>query len=194
MQINFCSYLRYMLRPMIPANLPRSVSMPDIAPRSVPSFSHTYKFINSIIFHFFQLSPASSLSQPQQQQSSQSPNMFNNGGSSNNGGTSRQIPIQLVGPFPGQTFAPGPVPPPSFSSSSVPPSYAPPSAHSHRNNLITDPQRYIHTYATQTPVATILEESGHPNPMKMNNGTIGEMLSKGRTTDNFVRELRDQGQ
>uniref|UniRef100_A0A915N5B3 Uncharacterized protein n=1 Tax=Meloidogyne javanica TaxID=6303 RepID=A0A915N5B3_MELJA len=77
------------------------------------------------------------------------------------------------------------------------------SSSSQQQQLINDPKRYIHAYATQTPVATLMtgqngggirgeNNFGRENDFVANNGSGGIHLRK-QNVDNFVKELRDQG-
>jgi hypothetical protein len=69
-------------------------------------------------------------------------------------------------------------------------------------HLITEPKRYIHAYATQTPASTLLEENNRAPAqpqIQQDNGTVNRMMRAtngsgvGQTTTNFSKELRDQG-
>ena len=73
--------------------------------------------------------------------------------------------------------------------------------------LINDPKRYIHAYATQTPVATLMtgqngggirgeNNFGRENEFMTSNGSgggCGGIHLRKQNVDNFVKELRDQG-
>uniref|UniRef100_A0A914N5N6 LIM zinc-binding domain-containing protein n=1 Tax=Meloidogyne incognita TaxID=6306 RepID=A0A914N5N6_MELIC len=139
-----------------------------------------------------------------------------------------KIPIQLIGPLPGQTnfgpkssYSPTPSPINSFIKQT-----SQQTTFNHRQSpllqqqqqqqqqsssssqqLINDPKRYIHAYATQTPVATLMtgqngggirgeNNFGRENEFMTSNGSgggCGGIHLRKQNVDNFVKELRDQG-
>uniref|UniRef100_A0A914M2G3 Uncharacterized protein n=1 Tax=Meloidogyne incognita TaxID=6306 RepID=A0A914M2G3_MELIC len=134
-----------------------------------------------------------------------------------------KIPIQLIGPLPGQTnfgpkssYSPTPSPINSFIKQTSQQTtfnhrqspllqqqqHQQSSSSSQQQQLINDPKRYIHAYATQTPVATLMtgqngggireNNFGRENDFVASNGSGGIHLRK-QNVDNFVKELRDQG-
>lgn len=113
----------------------------------------------------------------QRQQEQQQPNPTYHHQQQQQQPIAREVPIQLIGPQPGQRFDPSPAPP----SPSI--------------QLITEPKRYIHAYATQTPAATLLDENERAAAaatatMAHNNGTT---TNRGGVNNAFARQLRDQG-
>uniref|UniRef100_A0A1I8B3R1 Uncharacterized protein n=1 Tax=Meloidogyne hapla TaxID=6305 RepID=A0A1I8B3R1_MELHA len=119
-----------------------------------------------------------------------------------------KIPIQLIGPLPGQTnfgptnkstYSPSPSPINSFikqttQQQNISHRQSPLLQSSSQQQLISDPKRYIHAYATQTPVATLMgQNGGERGGNEWNNNNNGGVHLRKQNVDNFVKELRDQG-